>query len=61
MSSGYEDRLRQGRELRQLRSERAEPNSPCQRCTADRCPQVCFPRLYYEGRALPSPAKEGTT
>ena len=47
MSTAYEDRLRQGRELRQMRSQHTIPGSPCERCKADYCPQVCFPRLHY--------------
>lgn len=50
MADGYEDRLRQGRELRQLRRQRAHPDSPCARCSRDFCPSVCFPRRDWEKR-----------
>lgn len=44
MATGYEDRLRQGRELREMRQAHADPASPCARCKRDSCPQLCFPR-----------------
>lgn len=44
VSSGYEDMLRQGRELREMRRRHANPESPCARCKRDYCPAVCFPR-----------------
>lgn len=50
MSQAYEDMLRQGRELRALRSRNTEPDSPCARCRRDACPQTCFPRKDYERR-----------
>lgn len=50
MSDGYEDKLRQGRELRAMRSRHAEPGSPCERCKRDACPAVCFPRRDWNKR-----------
>ena len=44
MSGINEDKLRQGRQLRAMRSQHAEPGSPCVRCRRDYCPLVCFPR-----------------
>ena len=44
MSEGCEDKLRQGQELRRMRSSHAEAGSPCQRCKRDFCPKLCFPR-----------------
>ena len=65
MSDGYEDKLRQGRELRAMRSQHAEPGSPCERCKRDYCPVVCFPRRDWlksrnEGRILRSAQNDKT-
>lgn len=50
MADGYEDMLRQGRELREMRRRHAHPESPCARCKRDACPKACFPRLDYDKR-----------
>ena len=50
MADGYEDMLRQGRELREMRRRHAHPESPCARCKRDACPKVCFPRVDYDKR-----------
>lgn len=48
--TGDEDRIQQGRRLRQMRSERSHPDSPCRRCKRDFCPSRCFPCLDWEKR-----------
>lgn len=48
MADGYEDRLRQGRELREMRRQRADRDSPCARCSRDYCPKVCFPKRDFD-------------
>lgn len=50
MADAYEDRLRQGRELREMRRQHAHPESPCARCKRDFCPQLCFPRMDWNKR-----------
>lgn len=50
MSAGYEDKMRQGYELRQMRRERSAPDSPCARCKRDACPAVCFPLMDWNKR-----------
>lgn len=47
MRKTYEDRLRQGRELRQMRRQHAIQGSPCERCQRDFCPQLCFPLMDF--------------
>ena len=50
MNDGYEDRLRQGLELRAMRLHHAEAGSPCERCRRDYCKVVCFPRRDWSKR-----------
>lgn len=50
MADAYEERMRQGRELRRMRKQHANPESPCARCNRESCPQVCFPRVDYNKR-----------
>lgn len=50
MADAYEDRLRQGRELREMRRRHAHPESPCARCNRDFCPQLCFTRMDWNKR-----------
>lgn len=50
MSDTYEDRLRRGRERREMRRRFPPPGSPCERCKRESCPELCFPRLDYNKR-----------
>ena len=41
--SGDVDKIREGKRLRELRTQNADMDSPCARCGKDYCPSSCFP------------------
>jgi hypothetical protein len=59
MADGYEDRVRQGLELRAMRRRHTRADSPCARCNRESCPQVCFPRVDYNKRRQRKEEQDG--